>query len=57
MLMYNLIEYSHIYSKTSESLCQYYRDEPAFTDDKVIIDFPNVDSTSISFKFKQQITR
>ena len=26
--MYNLIEYSDNYSKTSGSLCQYYRDEP-----------------------------
>ena len=29
MPMYNLIEFSDAYSKTSESLCQYYRDEPA----------------------------
>ena len=29
MLMYNLIEYSNNYSKTSGSLWQYYRDEPA----------------------------
>ena len=29
MSMYNLIEYSDIYSKTSGSLWQYYRDEPA----------------------------
>ena len=28
MPMYNLIEYSDNYSKTSESLWQYYRDEP-----------------------------
>ena len=28
MLMYNLIEYSDNYAKTSRSLCQYYRDEP-----------------------------
>ena len=27
MLMYKLIEYSHIYSKTSRSLWKYYRDE------------------------------
>ena len=27
--MYNLIEYSHNYSKASGSLRQYYRDEPA----------------------------
>ena len=29
MLMYNLIEYKDTYSKTSESLWHYYRDEPA----------------------------
>lgn len=29
MLMYNLLEYKHNYSKTSGSLIQYYRDEPA----------------------------
>ena len=28
MVMYNLIEYSDIYAKTSGSLWQYYRDEP-----------------------------
>ena len=28
MSMYNLIEYSDNYSKTSESLWQYYKDEP-----------------------------
>ena len=28
MAMYNLIEYSDNYSKTSGSLWQYYRDEP-----------------------------
>ena len=28
MSMYNLIEYSDNYSKTSESLQQYYKDEP-----------------------------
>ena len=28
MAMYNGIEYSGNYSKTSGSLCQYYRDDP-----------------------------
>ena len=28
MAMYNLIEYSNNYSKTSQCLWQYYRDEP-----------------------------
>ena len=31
MLMYNLIQYSNNYSRTSESLWQYYRDEPNAT--------------------------
>ena len=36
--MYNLIEYSNAYSKTSESLWQYYRDEPSIDDnDKSIL--------------------
>ena len=45
MPMYNLIEYSDNYSKTSGSLWQYYRDEPN-----------NVLSNSESFKFKVRIT-
>ena len=31
MLMYNLIEYSHNYSKPSESLWQCYRDKPNYS--------------------------
>ena len=42
MLMYNLIEYSNNYSKTSEILWQYYRDKPA-------------DATENSESFKSQI--
>ena len=53
MSMYNLIEYSDNYSKTSSSLWQYYRDEPSLNDNGVINDFPR---TSTSFKFKQKIT-
>ena len=55
MPMYNLIQYSDVYSKTSGSLWQYYRDEPAIDNNNNIIDFP-VYSNSISFKYKQQIT-
>ena len=29
--MYNLIEYSNIYSKTSGNLWRYYREEPVLT--------------------------
>ena len=45
MPMYNLIEYSDNYTKTSESLWQYYRDEPS-----------NNLANSESFKFKVKIT-
>ena len=56
MPMYNLIEYSDAYSKTSESLWQYYRDKPALDNNNNIIDFPANNNNSISFKFKQQMT-
>ena len=55
MPMYNLIEYSGAYSKTSVSLWQYYRDEPAL-DNGNIIDFPDDNNNSASFRFKQKIT-
>ena len=45
MLMYNLIEYYKNYSKTSESLWQYYRD---YTNDNI--------TQSESFKYKIEIT-
>ena len=45
MPMYNLIEYSDNYSKTSECLCQYYKDEP---NDNI--------ADSESFKYKAKIT-
>ena len=39
MLMNNLIEQSHIYSKTSGSLRQYYRDKQALDNNNNIADF------------------
>ena len=54
MPMYNLIEYSNIYSKTSESLWKYYRDK-GNSNNTVGIDFP-VDNNSISFRFIVKIT-
>ena len=39
MPVYNLIEYGDNYSKTSDSLWQYYRDEPALTDVAAITNF------------------
>ena len=55
MPMYNLIEYSYNYSKTSGSLWQYYRGGPALTDAGAIAIFSAADS-SASFKFKQKVT-
>lgn len=40
MPLYNLIEFSDIYSKTFGSLWQYYRDEPALNNAEGIIVFP-----------------
>ena len=54
--MYNLVEYSDTYSKTSGSLWQYYRDEPALDNNGNIIDFSDDNNNSASFKFKQKIT-
>ena len=54
--IYNLIEYSDAYSKTSGSLWQYNRYEPAIDDNGGFIDFPANDDNSNSFKFKQQLT-
>ena len=51
--MYDLAEYSDPYLKTSGSLCQYYREEPALANNNNIIDFPaNNNNNSNSFKFK-----
>ena len=54
MPMYNLIEQSDSYSKTSRSLWQYYRDELAI-DVSAIANFHTANN-SHSFKFKQKIT-
>ena len=56
MPMYNLIEYSDAYSKTSGSLWQYYRDEPALDNNGNITDVPPNNNNSASLKFKQQIS-
>ena len=55
MPMYNLIGRSDTYSKTSESLWQYYRDEPAWNNHGAIIDFSD-NNKNASFKFIQKIT-
>ena len=53
MPMYNLIEYSNNYSKTSRSLWKYYRHEPALNDAGTLANFPGINA---SFKYKQKIT-
>ena len=50
---YNLIEYSNNCSKTSGSLWQCYRDEPALNNAGAL---DNYLGNSASFKFKQKIT-
>ena len=53
--MYNLIEYSDYYSKTSGILWHYYRDEPLLNANGVIADFLVYNNSSASFKFKTKI--
>ena len=56
MPMYNLIEYSDNYSKTSGSLWQYCKDIPAVDDNGAIVDFNGANATdSFNFKTKQQL--
>ena len=50
--MYNLTKHSDNYSKTSRSLWQYYRDEPALNANGAIIEFPDAKNYSGSFRFK-----
>ena len=52
MLMHNFLEYSDNYSKTLETLWQYYTDEPALYNDSAIFGFPDADNNSTSFKSK-----
>ena len=55
MPMYNLIEYSDNYVKTSGSLWQYCKDIPARNYDDEIVDFTGGNTTD-SFNFKAKIT-
>ena len=55
MPMYNLIEYSDNYAKTSGSFWQYCKDIPARNDDEEIINFTGVNTTD-PFNFKAKIT-
>ena len=54
MPIYNLIEYSNNYSKTSGSLWQSCKDIPAVNNAGNIIDFTNTNTTD-SLKFKTKI--
>ena len=56
MLMYILIKYINGYTKTSRSLWQYYRDDPALSSNNNIDDFLADKNNDILLKFKQQIT-
>ena len=53
--MYNLIEYSDNYSKTSGSLWKYCKEMPAVNNDGNIVDFNRTNATD-SFNFKTKIT-
>ena len=55
MPMYNLIEYSDNYSKTSGSFWQYCKEKPAVNNEGNIVDFNGVNATD-SFNFKTKIT-
>ena len=52
--MYNLIEYSNNYSKTSGSLWQYFKYITAVNNAGNIVDFTSTNTTD-SFKFKTKI--
>ena len=52
MPLYNLIEYSDNYSKTSGSLWQYYRDEPSLNNNSNIVDFTGANDNSELLKHK-----
>ena len=55
MSMYNLIEYSDNYSKTSGSVWQYCKDIPAVNNNGNMVEFNGANATD-SFNFKAKIT-
>ena len=55
MRMYNLIEYSDNYSKTSRGLYNYYWDEPFLNANCAMTDFHADNNNSTLFKFKTKI--
>ena len=57
MPVYNLIEYSDNYSKTSGNIVwQYCRQELAVNDDDEFVDFTADNTETNSFKIKEKIT-
>ena len=56
MPMYNLIEYSDNYSKTSGSLWQYCKDILVINNNGDIVDFNSANATTNSFNFKSKRT-
>ena len=52
MPMYNLIGHSDNYSKTSETLWQYCRDEPVVDNNGYIVDFNEANATANFFNLK-----
>ena len=52
MPMYNLIEYSDNYSKTSGILWQFCEDIPTVNNNGNIVEFTGANATTISFNFK-----
>ena len=54
--MYNLVEYSDNYSKTSEILWKYCRDKPAIDDNGAIVNFNGANAITDLFKIKVKIT-
>ena len=58
MSMFNLLEYTDNYSKTSGILWQYCKDEPAINAaNGNIVDFNVANAITDSFKIKEKITR
>ena len=55
MPIYNLLEYSNNYSKTSGRLWQYCKDIPAVNNNDNVVDFNGANTTD-SFDFKLKIT-
>ena len=56
MLMYNLMEYTDNYSKTSEILWQYCRDEQALDANNAITDFNAANAANKFFNLKTKTT-